>query len=83
MASQATRQIKAIIADNVRDARQARGWTQSQLAIVLGVESMAVSRWERGKVAPSAANLQALANTLERDPAWFYVDRAKKNRRAA
>jgi transcriptional regulator with XRE-family HTH domain len=44
---------------------------------------MAVSRWERGKVAPSAANLQALANTLERDPAWFYVDRAKKNRRAA
>jgi transcriptional regulator with XRE-family HTH domain len=38
------------------------------------VESMAVSRWERGAVRPSDANLQSLAAELEQSFAWFFAE---------
>jgi transcriptional regulator with XRE-family HTH domain len=78
MASQPSRQIKTIVAANVQAARLSQGLTQSQLAAQIGVESMAVSRWERGQVRPSDSNLQALASVLGHDPSWFFVDRNKK-----
>ena len=35
---------------DVREWRHARGLSQSQLARLLGVESVTISRWERGTV---------------------------------
>lgn len=75
MASQAPRSIKAIIASNILAARSANGLTQSQLGRQLGVENMAVSRWERAEVRPSDSNMQALAAAFGRDVSWFFVDR--------
>jgi transcriptional regulator with XRE-family HTH domain len=74
MASQAGHPIRATVGRNIKAAREERGLTQSALARLLGVESMAVSRWERGRVRPTDANLHALARALRRDPAWFYAE---------
>jgi transcriptional regulator with XRE-family HTH domain len=73
MTSQATGDLRATIATNIRSARVAADLTQAQLAAHLGIESMAISKWERGRHAPSDGNLIALAECLRRDVAWFYT----------
>lgn len=45
----------------IRALRDALGWTQVELAERVGVDSMTVSRWERGAVRPSPAATKALA----------------------
>lgn len=78
MASQVSRQIKDIVGANIASARKSEGLTQSELGRRVGVENMAVSRWERGFVRPSDANLQAVAQELGRDFAWFFIDHERK-----
>ena len=75
MASQVSRQIKDIVGDNVALARKSKGLTQSELGRRIGVEGMAVSRWERGSSRPSDTNLQAVAEVLGRNFVWFFIDR--------
>ncbi len=41
---------------NLRQLREARGWSQLDLALRLGVSVNAVSKWERGVVVPSEVN---------------------------
>lgn len=75
MASQASSPIRATVAGNIRAARAAAGLTQRQLAArVNGVDSLAVSRWERAAMLPRPENFAALAAALGRDIAWFYTD---------
>lgn len=75
MSSQATRQIRSIVGDNIKAARDAKGLKQRELgALVNGMEAIAVSRWERGVVLPTTVNLVRLAEVLERDVSWFYTD---------
>ncbi|MFN0012213.1 MAG: helix-turn-helix domain-containing protein [Phycisphaerales bacterium] len=50
----------------MRTLREALGLTQAQLSERLGVDSMTVSRWERGTVKPSPAAVKAL-DKLRRD----------------
>ncbi len=45
----------------IRQLRQARDWSQWDLAERLGVRPHTVSRWERGLVVPTAHNQHALA----------------------
>ena len=40
--------MKIQIADNIKKYRMARGFTQSDLAILLSVSTQAVSKWENG-----------------------------------
>ncbi len=42
--------------------RQARGWTQAELAARLGLHHSAVSKWERSVTLPAPATLQRLAD---------------------
>lgn len=78
MSSQETRHIKAIVGENIRFARDEKGMTQRALAVAVdGMESMSVSRWERGVVMPSTASLLRLAEVLGRDVSWFYTDHAR------
>lgn len=48
----------------IRDARQARGLTQAELADMVGVEATQVSRWERNSSPPSLANAVELSKSL-------------------
>ena len=53
MTSQATSQTTpTTVGPNLRAARDARGWTQRQVADAIGVTPADVSRWERGTVEP-------------------------------
>jgi transcriptional regulator with XRE-family HTH domain len=49
------------VGDRLRTARRSAGLTQKQLADDLGVESVTVSRWERGVTTPSLPRLRRVA----------------------
>jgi transcriptional regulator with XRE-family HTH domain len=48
----------------IRQAREAAGLIQDQLAEAVGVGSTAVTRWETGKRTPPAYRLSRVARTL-------------------
>ena len=52
------------IAENIKKYRIARGYTQSELAILLSVTPQAVSRWENGQAFPDITFLPMLAKYL-------------------
>lgn len=84
MSRQATRHIKSIVGGNIRVARDAAGLTQRQLgALVNDMDSINVSRWERGQVMPSPGSLVALAEALGQPVAWFYTDHEPEREAAA
>ena len=49
------------VGGRLRTARRSAGLTQKQLADELGVESITVSRWERGATSPSLPRLRRIA----------------------
>ena len=49
----------------ILELRQAKGWTQKQLAEIIGVTDKAVSKWERGINYPDLSLLEPLANAFE------------------
>jgi transcriptional regulator with XRE-family HTH domain len=66
--------LATIVARNIRAARLAAQLTQRQLADVVGVETMAVSRWERAWHRPKDEHIMAIAQATGQDVAWFYTD---------
>lgn len=53
------------VGDEVKRLRQAKGWTQEQLAVYAGSSQPTVNLLEAGKRNPSAATLEKLARALE------------------
>ena len=51
----------------IRQLRQARGWSQMDLALRLGVEQGTISAWELGRRVPRAKSLQRLAELFHLD----------------
>lgn len=72
-------EYKARVGARIRDAREAKGWTQTQLARQLPgtVDGASISRWETGKVMPQTDNLEALARALDVDVSYFLVEEPK------
>lgn len=56
--------MASTIGTRIRAARDARGWTQFQLGIVLGRRDTEVSRWERGALNPRASAVAEVAQAL-------------------
>ncbi len=56
--------LAAVIGQNVERWRRVRGWTQEDLARVIGCNRSAVSRWEAGRRLPSLPHLLALGDAL-------------------
>jgi transcriptional regulator with XRE-family HTH domain len=48
----------------IRELREAKGWTQQDLAYQLGVAVSTVSTWEQGRFEPRATQLRKLAQVL-------------------
>jgi transcriptional regulator with XRE-family HTH domain len=59
------------LAERIREARKAKGWTQHQLAKIFGIGNGVVSRWESGETIPAKREIQRLASILGRDVAWL------------
>lgn len=49
----------------IRAAREARGWSQTELATRAGLRQHAVSRLEAGDVVPTLTTLERIADALE------------------
>jgi transcriptional regulator with XRE-family HTH domain len=58
--------LAAARGNQLREARERAGLTQSDVARAIGVSPAAVSRWEAGKRRPSAATAARLGRLLER-----------------
>jgi transcriptional regulator with XRE-family HTH domain len=50
----------------LREARKARGWTQSNVAEKLGVANLTVARWEKGMTLPHAEQRKALCELFDK-----------------
>jgi transcriptional regulator with XRE-family HTH domain len=55
----------AEIGSRIAAARQARGWTQGELAAQIGVSRSAVAQWETGRAGQVTANLARIAAVLD------------------
>lgn len=53
--------------DQIKAAREARGWSQEDLAAEARVHRMTVHYIENGNVSPTAATLQKIATALQID----------------
>lgn len=67
------------MADRIRDAREAKGLSQSELARKLGVKPQTVQQWEAKTKAtgPRRYRLLALAKELDVSPVWIEFGTAK------
>lgn len=61
-----------VVGERIRDARVASTLTQRELGDLVGVDSITVSRWERGEHEPSIRTLRDIAAATSRDLNWFF-----------
>ena len=80
--------IKEIIAKNLVSLRKKHGLTQNQIAQKLNYSDNAVSRWERGELAPSIEVLQNISEvygieieTLFKENAKEFIEKDTKTQR--
>jgi len=52
------------IGRRIREVRQARGWTQDQLAVAVDVSRSAVAQWETGRAGQLTGNMTRIAAAL-------------------
>ena len=57
-------EVVQVIAEKIKALRQARGWTQSELARRMGVTRNGINSWEQGLSMPSLSSLVELAKTF-------------------
>ena len=48
----------------IGEAREARGWTQEQLAQAIGTTQQTIQRWESGQTDPQVSKVEAISKTL-------------------
>lgn len=59
--------------EHIYIARVENNFSQCELAKLVGVSYVTISRWENGSRVPSASYLASLANVLGVDINYFYV----------
>lgn len=56
--------MNKIKTDRIKKVREARGMTQGEFAVALGVDRSLVSRWENGKKIPQLDTLIRISDVL-------------------
>lgn len=54
-----------MLKENIKKYRRIKGYTQQELADVMGVSLQTVSNWESGRFIPNVKNLHLIAEELE------------------
>ena len=67
------------IGARIRESRERKTLSQSELARRLGVSQPAVSDWENGKTEPSVDNLRAMAVELDVWFEWIVTGRGQRD----
>lgn len=63
--------------NRIKELREKNGILQKELADMMGVNYVSVSKWENGKASPSEENLQKLAEILHCEPEEILEDTKK------
>jgi transcriptional regulator with XRE-family HTH domain len=66
------------LADKVKALRNEQGWSQSELAEQVGADPAQISRYENGRITPSADALVRLAETFGVSCDYLLVDDAPR-----
>ncbi len=56
--------VQSSVGNRIRSTRVARGWTQDQLAVEVGVSRSAVAQWETDRAGQVRGNLSRIAEAL-------------------
>jgi putative transcriptional regulator len=67
-----------LMGEHIRDLRQSKGLTQSDIASSMGVNFQNISAIERGEVAPTVFWITNLCNGLGIEPETFFQSFYKK-----
>lgn len=62
---------KNLIGQRIREAREASGFTQVELAEKVGVAFQSIQQWESGRTTPRTPKMRKLATVLNRTPMWL------------
>ena len=65
--------IKQIVGKNIQTFRKLNNYTQEQLAEMIRLETISLSRIETGKNYPTSENLAKIAEILNVEPYRFYI----------
>jgi transcriptional regulator with XRE-family HTH domain len=68
---------KLLFGERLRNAREAAGMSQQQMASRLGVKGTTVNNWEAGKEDPRANRLQMIASLLNVPLLWLLAGSQK------
>ena len=68
------------LASCIKSRRKNIGLTQRQLAKIIGVTDVTISRWESGKREPTWSDFVKLCEVLAMDPNWF-IEKENENER--
>lgn len=60
--------------ERLKEAVSGAGLTQQTLAFRLGRSVRGIQNWYSGTTAPKGQVLELLAQIVDREPDWFYVD---------
>ena len=71
------RALWVALGGRVRVVREERGWTQDQLARLIGSDRNSVNRWERGRGAPSLYALERLGAVCQVTCDWLLRGEAR------
>ena len=74
--SRKPKSLRTVLAENVRAARESRGWSQEQLAEKAGLSQVYISQIETAKTAASVDTLEKLAGGLSLEPGELVRDSA-------
>lgn len=66
------RQARQTVARRLRDAREQKGWTQEQLASLLGCSRTKLNRIENGRAELTASEVALLAHTFKVSVEYFF-----------
>jgi transcriptional regulator with XRE-family HTH domain len=60
------------IGDNIKEVRKAKGMSQKQIALSIGIDQAQYSRIESGKVEPTISSLEKIATALGVELSAFF-----------
>ena len=64
--------IKKLLGKRIKEIRKAKGFTQEQVAEIIGMEPASLSNIENGRYYPTSDNLEKIIKVLEVKPSDLY-----------
>lgn len=71
------KELKAKISNRIRECREEKGLTQTELGEILGKAKTTIASWEQGKSSPEATTLYKLSICFGKTLSYMYGEEDK------